>query len=306
MILILFLCCLDLKGDHLFGIRTPINPYNFVKINAEGVSFMMGSPVGEMNRSKDEGGVDGFPVKVTFLKSFKIMATEVTQRHWFDVMGDNPSYFKEEKNCPDSHIVMKNDDDKEVKLCPDHPVEGVSWVQVQGFIVKLNKGLRGCYGTPRDFSGCFRLPTEAEWEFSARGGEDSAYYFGNDPGPLREDGEFFTSSDFSLVDNPNWLDRYGLYRENSNGQTHPVALKVENPFGLHDMHGNVWEWVVDSYKNVLTGGKNPLSLIPGLGGKVVRGGSFIDPARYLRCAERAYADPKLRFKHVGFRLVRSM
>ena len=116
IILLLFICNLQaLYGDHLSdSIRTEINPFNFVKINAEGMSFMMGSPISERNRGKDEGGRDGNPVKVTFLKSFKIMKTEMTQRLWANVMGTNPSYFKEEKHCPDSHIVITTDE-KEVK-----------------------------------------------------------------------------------------------------------------------------------------------------------------------------------------------
>ena len=124
----------------------------------------------------------------------------------------NPSKFKSEKYCKDEHVVING-----TELCPNNPVERVSWNDIQEFISKLNQG--------RD-SNVYRLPTEAEWEYATRGGSSSAYSFGNDAGQLSE---------------------HGWYDENSGGQTHAVGSLAANSYGLHDIHGNVWEWVQDIY-----------------------------------------------------------
>ena len=139
---------------------------------------MMGSPKNEIGRSPDEGDIKDKPVEVIFSKSFAIMTTEVTQRQWFDVMGENPSYFKKQTYCAKYHHTIQTQKE-EVLLCPNHPVERVSWYDVQKYIKQLNKlqGREDCHGTPWDKAGCFRLPTEAEWEFAARGGTLSAYSF---------------------------------------------------------------------------------------------------------------------------------
>ena len=242
----------------------------------EGGSFTMGSPSDEPDRDDDEDQAD-----VTITKSFEIMTTEVTQLQWFRVMEGNPSHFSSKEYCGGEHWVIN-----EVELCPDHPVEQVSWDDVQEFIKKLNDslGLSGCYGTPRDKKGCYRLPTEAEWGFAARGGTQTAYSFGDDHTLLGD---------------------YARYWGNSSEQTHPVGGLLANPNGLFDMHGNVWEWVQDWYTEELPGGDDPLHSSSG-SYRVFRGGSWGHDAQNLRSAYRNYISPGSGFSDVGFRLVRNL
>ena len=238
----------------------------------QGGNFFMGSPRREADRDGDEDEVN-----VTITKSFEIMTKEVTQKQWFKVMGDNPSYFKRRQDC-DGHRVING-----VALCPNNPVERVSWSDVRRFIGKLNRdeGASGCRGTPQDDKGCYRLPTEAEWEFAARGRTMSAYSFGNDT-----------------------IDDYAWYRDNSSGQAHPVGKLKPNPYGLFDMHGNVWEWVQDKYRNKLPGGVDPLHASSG-SDRVIRGGSWYFSAQYLRSANRGGDHQGYGNSLVGFRLVRT-
>ena len=251
---------------------SPLLSASFQKISKG--SFLMGSPQDEDNRDSNED-----QKRVIISKSFDIMTKEVSQMQWFLVMGVNPSKFKRPGDC-DNHIRINGEG-----LCPNNPVERVSWDDVQSYIKRLNDALNltGCHGTPRDSKGCYRLPTEAEWEFAARGKSKTAYSFGNRP---------------SLLKN------YAWYWENSAKKTHPVGLKSPNPYGLYDVHGNVWEWVQDRYRNVLPGGIDPL-YISSASDRVVRGGSWSSSAQYLRSANRYYHYPLFRYYFVGFRLVRT-
>lgn len=242
-------------------------------------SFMMGSPLDEEGRDEDEG-----PVKVTISKPFEIMATEVTQEQYFLVTGETPSYFSRPQDCDNW--------DRERKMCPDHPVENVSWDEAQDkFIKKLNAaaGIEGCKGVPEDPTGCFRLPTEAEWEWAARAGTETAYFFGNDPSQLGV---------------------YAVFSDNSGGRMHKVTTGWHNPNKLHGVYGNVWEWVEDSYKSVLEEGKDPLNRKSECRFseecRVLRGGSWSLGARYLRSADRNGEVPVYRSYTVGFRVVRTL
>jgi hypothetical protein len=136
---------------------------------------------------------------------------------------------------------------------PEQPVVGVNWHDALAFC---------------EWAGC-RLPTEIEWEYACRAGTTTEYSFGDAPMELGE---------------------YAWFRENSNGQTQVVGSRRPNPWGLHDMHGNVWEWCEDK-----VGGSD----------RVFRGGSWNSDARYCRSAYRRRYVPAYRYNYLGFRLARS-
>jgi formylglycine-generating enzyme required for sulfatase activity len=158
----------------------------------------------------------------------------------------------------------------------NRPVETVSWEEAQAFIAKLNA---------REPCDRYRLPTEAEWEYACRGGSELAYSFGDDASLLGE---------------------YAWYDGNSGNETHPVGEKLPNGWGLHDMHGNVWEWVQDWYDENYyrnSPGIDPVNEKPG-SLRVIRGGSWDDAPRYLRSAYRGVDTPGYRGGGLGFRLLR--
>ena len=164
--------------------------------------------------------------------------------------------------------------------CGDNcPVEEVSWNDAQDFITTLNA--RG--------EGTYRLPTEAEWEYAARSGSTTAFANG---------GITVTNCEYD----PN-LDAMGWYCGNAGGASHPVAQKQANAWGLYDMHGNVYEWCQDWYGSYpsgsLTDPEGPLSGT----GRVFRGGSWYDKAKYCRSDDRIYDYPENTYQNVGFRLV---
>jgi formylglycine-generating enzyme required for sulfatase activity len=155
---------------------------------------------------------------------------------------------------------------------PNRPVETVSWDDAQNFLQRLSAKEGKSY----------RLPTEAEWEYAARAGTTTAYCFGDDVSLLRE---------------------YGWYTENSGGRTRAVGQLEANVWGLHDMHGNVWEWVQDWYADNYyqqSGIIDPKGAEEGKY-RVVRGGSWRDDARYLRVSARGRNEPGYRLDTLGFR-----
>ena len=157
---------------------------------------------------------------------------------------------------------------------PRCPVERVSWEDIQGFIARLNEREAAAGSAAR-----YRLPTEAEWEYAARSGTVGARY-----------GE---------------LDAIAWYRDNSDSKTHPVGEKAATAWGLHDMLGNVWEWVSDWYGYYPSGAvTDPTG--PDTGSdRVVRGGSWFYYAGAVRSADRFNFDPGSRYGDIGFRVVRT-
>ena len=162
----------------------------------------------------------------------------------------------------------------------DCPVEQVSWNEVQEFIGRLNA---------RSGGRRYRLPTEAEWEYAARAGTETDTYAGDITEPMGNDPV---------------LNRIAWYGENSGGRTHPAGRKAPNAFGLHDMLGNVWEWV-GGRKGRFPGGTVTDPSGPRTGSnRVVRGGSWNYSARYCRSANRYGDSPTDRYNTLGFRLLR--
>jgi formylglycine-generating enzyme required for sulfatase activity len=157
------------------------------------------------------------------------------------------------------------------------PVETVSWDDVQIFIARLNERTGRRY----------RLPTEAEWEYAARAGTTTAFSFGDDPAAIGD---------------------FAWYGDNSGKKAHPVATKKPNPFGLNDMHGNVWEWVQDCYRPSYDGAPGDGGTVPDSPGceRVIRDGSGVDYPKSLRVAERYRNAPDYRNGNLGFRLARGL
>ena len=219
--------------------------YNMKRV--EGGTFTMGATA-EMS----EPASDETPTHQVTLSSYAIGETEVTQALWQAVMGNNPSYFKGD----------------------DLPVENVSWDDCQTFINELNNltGQR------------FRLPTEAEWEFAARGGNRSNH---------------------TQYSGSRSLDEVAWYNGNSDSKTHPVKTKRANELGIYDMAGNVWEWCQDrcgSYSS--SSQSNPTG--PGSGSyRVDRGGSWGSTARVCRSSCRYFNPPYFRGNYLGLRLALS-
>ena len=159
----------------------------------------------------------------------------------------------------------------------DLPVEQVSWNDAQEFIMKLNEN---------EHVNKYRLPTEVQWEYAARAGTTMMYSFGYNESKLGE---------------------YAWYIGNSEGTTHAVGLKKPNPFGLYDMHGNVYEWVQDSYYDSYKVAPKDPSLGEYVSlSRVFRGGSWISNSGSCRLANREENDQGKRFSNLGFRLVRDL
>jgi formylglycine-generating enzyme required for sulfatase activity len=200
---------------------------------------------------------------------FYIGKYEVTQRQWKQVMGveNNPSHFKGD----------------------ELPVENVSWIDIQEFIQRLNK-LTGKK---------YRLPTEAEWEYAARGGVKSRGYKYVGSNTIGDVAWYYENSGNKVLDENN-------YRsddiEKNNNMTHPVGTKQPNELGIYDMSGNVWEWVNDWYGEYSESAKtNPQGSSSG-SYRVIRGGCWYIIAESCRVSFRNNGNPDSRFYDIGFRL----
>ena len=240
----------DEKGDDTpkFQNQTiTVGGVSFKMIAVEGGTFQMGSPESDAEADGDEK-----PWHQVTLSNYYIGETEVTQELWKAVMGSNPSNFEGAKL----------------------PVEQVSWNDCQEFIGKLNA----------QTGKTFRLPTEAEWEYAARGGKKSKGY---------------TYSGSNTIAEVAW------YGNNSNKETHDVALMAPNELGIYDMSGNVWEWCQDRYGATYyenSSSTDPQGPASGTY-RVLRGGGWHGSARSCRVAIRGYINPDIMDLTIGLRLV---
>lgn len=264
-------------------------PMRFVRI--AGDAFTMGTPTTEETRLDDES-----PLHRVRLFPFDIAVHEVTQKQWISVMGDNPSLCK--YGCGD-----------------DFPVQNITWNDAIEFLNRLSnlEHLTQCYRVSKQSvtwnRSCdgYRLPTEAEWEYVCRAG---------------------TSMVFGVMSDSAELPEYAWFADNSLGdarRVHPVGSRRANPLGVHDLQGNVWEWTWDWYasyaaESITVTTENPAgpdsdhaSVVetPGTDGKklhtkarVIRGGSFWQKKRQLRCGYRFRLAVTYRDEGTGLRVVR--
>ena len=231
--------------------ETFTDPILGVFVKVKGGTFTMGC---QDERDKDCEN-DEKPAHQVTLRDYYIGQTEVTQAQWQAVMGDNPAHFKG---------------------CADCPVESVSWNDIQDFLKKLNA--RG--------GGQYRLPSESEWEYAARGG-------------LNSNSSLYAGSQY--VWNVAW------FTDNAGRKTHPVKMKIPNELGLYDMSGNVSEWCADcwhdNYKGHPTDGTAWTS--GGCDRRVSRGGSWYYYHRHVRVSYRSWGAPDSWYSVDGFRLART-
>ena len=245
-IMLLFGC----KKENVFNEKTnlslTVNGVSFEMVYVEGGTFDMGAT----SEQGSDAESNEYPVHSVTLSGYYIGKCEVTQELWEAVMGSNPSNFRGAQN----------------------PVESVSWNDCQNFIKKLNS-LTG---------RTFRLPTEAEWEYAARGGNKSSHY------------------KYSGSDN---IHDVAWYDDNSGAKTRPVGTKSPNELGIYDMSGNVWEWCSDWYGDYSAGAQtNPQG--PSSGSlRVLRGGGWYGSARYCRVSQRSGPVPYYSCSDGGLRLV---
>jgi len=234
-------------------------------VNVIGGSFQMGDNFGD-------GFINERPVHQVTLSNFTISKYEITQKAWVQILGNNPAKFWGD----------------------DNPVESISWSDAINYCNARSslEGLTQCYKTVNGILTCdfnangYRLPTEAEWEYTARGGSlsNNTKYSGSSD--LKEVGWFYT------------------YSENI---THTVGTKKSNELGIFDMSGNVWELCWDYFDpNYYSQSsiQNPTGPAQGQS-RVARGGSWTDDSIFNRVFYRNYYNPNARGTNVGFRVVRS-
>lgn len=242
----------------------------------KGGGFMMGSPESEFRRENDEIG------RRVIVSDFQLARHEVTQKEYRELMGVNPSNFQGD----------------------DLPVENVSWYEAVIYcnarsqqddlipVYAFSGSGEAMTVTWNRLANGYRLPTEAEWEYAGRAGTD---------GP-------FNTGENVTTDQANY---YGSYPYNNHppgqyrGRTLPVGGLPPNSWGLHEMHGNVWEWCWDWYGEYPAGDQaDPMG--PKSGNyKINRGGGWNDFGRHLRSAYRAAHPPFNRTFNLGFRLARN-
>jgi formylglycine-generating enzyme required for sulfatase activity len=208
-----------LLGDFYFLVSSTDKPKTDLLPYEPEMIFVRGGTFSMGSNDRDEK-----PLHNVTISDFYMGKTEVTQAQWEAVMGDNPSYFKN---------------------CPSCPVEQVSWDDIQTYLAKLNKL------TDKNY----RLPTEAEWEYAARGG---------------------VSSTGTLYAGANGANTVAWNNGNSSSSVHEVGTKKANELGIYDMSGNVWEWCSDWFGSYTESNQtNPTGVSNGTY-RVLRGGSWKD------------------------------
>jgi formylglycine-generating enzyme len=228
-------------------------------------TFRMGSPPDEPERRPDEG-----PVEVTLTRGFWMAKFETTQGQWKRVVGELPGSLTAELPAGD-----------------DLPVGNVNFAEAEAFCQKLTELGRQAGNLPEGWEA--RLPTEAQWEYACRAGTTTATAFGD---KLSSTQANFRGKPYN-----------GAAPGPALGRAAKVGSYPANAWGLHDMHGNIFEWCRDWYHAKLPGGVDPdLYDVPAKS-RVRRGGAWTDDGWPCRSAFRLRFEPERRYDHIGFRVV---
>jgi len=259
-----------IKREVIFSSNKTVDKHNNM-IFVQGGTFQMGS---------NDGNDDQKPLHAVTVSDFYIGKTEVTQREWKNVIGNHSSHFKGD----------------------NLPVEIVSWYDAVKYCNKKSRseGLNPCYSGNGTSTACnfsangYRLPTEAEWEFAARGGSKKKSFSQS----RYEDYKYSGNNDIESV---------AWYIKNSESKTHPVGKKQANELGIYDMSGNVWEWCNDWYVEnyYSTSLKNDPQGANSGKYSVLRGGSWFDLNSNCRVALRIRLERNFSNYDIGFRIVRN-
>jgi formylglycine-generating enzyme required for sulfatase activity len=263
-------------------LQLPVSPYLWTDKSApatgrrfyrarvfETPTNMVFIPPGTFRMSSPSNEVDrysweGPQTEVIISRGFWMGKYEVTQGEYLAVMSNNPSYFT---FTGDTNL----------------PVERVSWFDATNFCAALTE--RDLVAGRIPANSAYRLPTEAEWEYACRAQTSTRFSYGDDP-------------DYTQLAN------YGWFQFDSDMKTHPPGQKLPNPWGLYDMHGNVYEWCQDWWADNLPGGRVIDPQGPAMGRtRVICGGSWISYERACRSAFRFSGDPALYDSSAGFRIV---
>ena len=241
---------LTLSVQQTAQVSTTSSKENYIERTKKGLNMkMIYVEGGTFSMGSTDGDSDERPVHSVTLDSYYIAETEVTQAQWRAVMGTDPSNYKGD----------------------NRPVDNVSWDDAMEFCKKLSE-LTGKKYT---------LPTEAQWEYAARGGNKSKHY---------------TYSGSNNIGDVAWY-------SNNSDQTLAVKSKQPNELGLYDMSGNVWEWCLDWYGSYSSSSQTNPTGPESVSFRVLRGGSWYGGASYCRVADRSFNDPSRRFNFYGFRVV---
>ncbi|MHC4974023.1 MAG: formylglycine-generating enzyme family protein [Planctomycetota bacterium] len=264
--------------------------------------FRMGSPASDTDQQPNESP----PHRVRITRPFYLGRHEVTVanfRAFVEATGYRTEAERDEKGGfgidfetatvrQGSSIVWHSPGFPGFRQGDDHPVLLISWRDAEAF----------CRWLSQKEGRSYRLPTEAEWEYAARGGTTTTYWTGNAPADLRGAANLADASLEKAVPAAKWAEPW----DDGHAFTAPVGSLRPNPFGLHDMHGNVWEWCLDRHSNEYyrtSPVEDPQG--PETGAfRAIRGGGWFNPARQNRSAQRIYFAPTFRYCLLsGFRVL---